>query len=220
VKRLTGLIWLSALLSVAPSACVYDAGQRCGPHQTEIDKDRCICEEGYVPGAAGCVPCGAHETASNGVCVCDDDYARPADGAACEPIPAALGTACDTTTAPCAAGPYPLCHVTDGSDGYCTKACGADQDCDGGYKCHVDGADSYCRRPPLGYGDTCQSDDDCATGEATYCETLQSNLCLVPCAAGKTDVCFEGEVCCDFSVFEPICVPSNACSDKGGAPLQ
>jgi hypothetical protein len=220
VKRLTGLIWLSALLGVAPSACVYDAGQRCGPHQTEIPKDRCICEEGYVPGTAGCVPCGAHETASNGVCVCDDDYARPTDGAACEPIPAALGTTCDTTTAPCAAGPYPLCHVTDGGSGYCTKACGADQDCDGGYKCHLDGADSYCRRPPLGYGDTCHSDDDCATGEATYCETLQSNSCLVPCAAGKTDVCFEGEVCCDFSVFEPICVPSNACSDKGGAPLQ
>lgn len=208
------------LLGVAPSACVYDAGQRCGPHQTEIDKDRCICEMGYVPGTAGCIPCGEHETASNGACVCDAGYARPADGAACAPIPAELGTACDSDSAPCAAGPYPLCHVTEGTSGYCTNACRDAQDCDGGYKCHEAGSDSYCRRPPLGYGDSCQSDDDCAGGEATYCETLQSNLCLVPCAAGKTDGCFEDEVCCNFVVFEPICVPNDACREKGGTPLQ
>jgi hypothetical protein len=217
--RLFGLIWWSALLSVTVSACVYDAQERCGPHQTEIDKDRCICEMGYVPGTAGCIPCGDHEQASNGACVCEKDYARPADGAACEPIPAALGAACDTET-PCAAGPYSLCHTTDDAAGYCTNACRAADDCDGGYKCHDEGADSYCRRPPVGYGDSCQSDDDCAGGEATYCESLQSKLCLVPCAAGHTDVCFEGEVCCDFVVVEPVCVPSNACSEKHGTPLQ
>jgi hypothetical protein len=219
--RLSWLIWLGALLSVAPSACVYDGDERCGPHQVLIEKDRCICEEDYVPGAAGCVPCGEHEYASNGACVCVDDYARPADGAACELIPAALGAACDMETAPCAAdGPYSLCHVVEGTSGYCTNGCSADDDCDGGYKCHEDGADSFCRRPPVGYGDSCKSQDDCAGGEATYCETLQSELCLVPCAPGNTGVCFEGEVCCDFAVFEPICVPSDACTEKMGAPVQ
>lgn len=197
-------------------ACVYDADERCGPHQQLIDKDRCICELGFVPGKAGCVPCGEHELASNGACVCAADYARPADGAACEPIPAALGAACDTDASPCADGPYGLCHVTSGTAGYCTKACSSDDDCEGGYRCHEDGTEGFCRRPPLGYGDSCKAQADCAAGEATYCETLQSKLCLVPCAAGKTDVCFEGEVCCDFVVFEPICVPSNACTDKSG----
>jgi hypothetical protein len=219
VKRFFGLIWLGALLSVAVSACVYDSDERCGPHQVLIEKDRCICEMDYVPGPAGCVPCGDHEQASNGACVCVDDYARPAEGAACEPIPAALGAACDSEAAPCADGPYSLCHVTDGTSGYCTSACSSDDDCDGGYRCHEDGADSFCRRPPLGYGDSCKVQDDCAQGEATYCETLQSKLCLVPCAPGNTDVCFEGEVCCDFVVFEPICVPNNACTEKSGTPV-
>jgi hypothetical protein len=220
VKRFFGLVWSSAFLSVALSACVYDGDQRCGPHQQLIDKDRCICEKDYVPGASGCVPCGALESAVNGECVCVKGYARPEDGAACEPIPAALGAACDTEGAPCAAGPYPLCHVTEGTSGYCTNACNAGEACTGGYKCHEDGADSYCRRPPVGHGDTCASSDDCAGGEATFCETIQSNLCLVPCAAGKTDVCFEDELCCNFGIFEPICVPNNACVEKMGTPVQ
>lgn len=216
MKRFLGLLWSAVLLGVTPAGCVYDADERCGPHQEPIDKDRCICEMGYVPGPAGCVPCGEHEVASNGECVCVDDYARAGDGAACEPIPAALGAACDTVSTPCAEGPYSSCHVTDGSSGYCSNDCSSDDDCDGGYRCHREGADGFCRRPPLGYGQSCKSQDDCAEGEATYCETLQSNVCLVPCAAGHTDVCFEGEVCCNFGVFAPICVPGDACTEKSG----
>jgi hypothetical protein len=219
VKRFFGFVWVSALLSVAPSACVYDASERCGPHQVLLGADRCACDEGYVPSTNGCVPCGEDERESNGECVCVDGFARPADGAACELIPAALGEDCGPDSAPCDPD-YPLCHESEGTPSYCTNACQSDDDCTGGYKCHLDGADSYCRRPPLGYGDSCKTDDDCADGEATFCETIQSKLCLVPCAAGKTDGCFEGEVCCDFTLFNPICVPNDACTEKGGKELQ
>lgn len=219
--RLSGLVLLGALLSVGPSACVYDAANRCGPHQLILDNDRCGCEAGYVPGTAGCIPCGDNERETNGACVCVKGFARPADGAACEPLPAALGTACDSESTPCEPGSkYTLCHVTDGTSGYCTSACASQDDCDGGYKCHEDGADSFCRRPPLGYGDSCKTDDDCAGGEATFCEKFQQHICLVPCSAGKTDVCFEGESCCDFVIFHPICVPTDQCSANAGTVVQ
>ena len=218
VLRLSGLVGLGALLGVLPLACVYDGDQRCGPHQTQLDNDRCGCEVGYVPGTAGCVPCGDNEREANGACLCVDGYARAADGAACEPIPAALGAACESD-ATCTAPEYPLCHLSDAS-GYCTNQCASDGDCDGGYKCHQQGDESFCRRPPVGYGDSCKNDSDCAGGEATFCETLQKHICLVPCSAGKTDACFEGETCCDFVVFRPICVPSDACTENMGRVVQ
>lgn len=217
MKRFSALLWLGALLGVLPVGCVYDAAHRCGPHQVPIENDSCQCEEDYVPGTSGCVPCAENERSSNGECVCVAGYARAAASEACEPIPAELGAPC-TTDADCAAGKYSTCHLT-GDAGYCTNACTESSDCDGGYKCHVDGEDGYCRRPPLGYGDSCHSDDDCSGGEATYCETIQSNLCLVPCSAGHTDVCFEGEVCCDFVLFNPICVPADACTGKSGTEV-
>jgi hypothetical protein len=220
VKQLFGFVWLGTLLGMALSACVYDDSQRCGPHQVLLGSDRCACEAGYVPGDSGCVPCGEDERESNGECVCIEGYARPAEDAACELIPEALGTACDTEGAPCRNEQYPLCHATDGTHGYCTSGCASSADCNGGYQCHEDGADSFCRRPPVGYGDSCQSDDDCAEGEATYCDTIQSHLCLVRCSAGNTDVCFEGEGCCDFTIFDPICVPDGVCAMKGGKELQ
>lgn len=215
VKRLTALLGITGLASLWASACVYDPDERCGPRQVLIDNDRCVCEAGFVPGEGGCVTCGENEQESGGECLCVEGYARPAEGAACEEIPDQLGLACDADSEPCAEGEYSLCHVTEGTSGYCTSACSSDDDCSGGYRCHEAGADSYCRRPPLGYLDDCKSDADCADGEATYCETLQENKCLVPCSAGNTDVCFEGEVCCNYVIFTPICVPQSACAPNG-----
>lgn len=216
MKRLLASIGTFALVSALAPACLYDDSHRCGPHQHIISDDRCECDEGYASTAAGCQPCGENESSVGGECVCTDGYARATEGAACEPIPEELGAACDTESAPCTSKTYSLCHVTDGTQGYCTSACSQDGDCAGGYRCHLDGADSYCRRPPLGHGDSCDNDGDCADGEATFCETLQSHLCLVPCSAGNTDACFEGEVCCDYAVFAPICVPGEACASNGG----
>lgn len=206
--------------SVLPTACVYDPDQRCGPHQRYLEPDRCECIDGYVPAEEGCEPCGEHERESNGACVCEAGYARPSDAAPCEEVPDLLGLACDSDAAPCPAGPYELCHAVDGTSGYCTSACSDDADCDGGYRCQGSGSDAFCRRPPVGFGEKCQSDADCAEGEATYCDTIQSNLCLVRCSAGNTDVCFVGESCCNFVIFEPICTPSAACTQNGGQVLE
>jgi len=207
-------------MGLLPVACVYDASDRCGPHQHLITYNRCECDDGYAAGDSGCEPCGDHEKSANGACVCIDGYARAADGAACEPIPEELGAECDPDSADaCTSAKYSICHASDGSLGYCTNACSVDKDCDGGYRCHTDASGSYCRRPPVGHGDSCQSDDDCAGKEATFCETIQSHVCLVACSAGHTDACFEGEVCCNFVLFAPICVPGDACTSNGGSEV-
>lgn len=206
-------------MTIIASACLYDPDQRCGPHQVLISNNRCACEPGFIPGDHGCEPCAENERELNGACVCVDGFARPAEGVSCEEIPEQLGAACDNVSAPCE-GSYPLCHAIDGSEGYCTNACQGDEDCSGGYKCHVDGGAGFCRRPPLGYGDSCETSEDCAGGEATFCEVIQQRVCLVPCSAGNTDGCFEGEVCCNFVLFEPICVPPAACSENGGLEVE
>lgn len=204
-----------------PTACLYDASDRCGPHQVSISDDRCVCEDNYVPSTSGCVACGENERSSSGACVCIDGYARGSDAQACEPIPAELGAECDTDSAPCPEGTaYPLCRVTDGTSGYCTNTCESSDDCEGGYKCQDSGDERFCRRPPLGFGDSCESDEDC-TGEATACETVMSHLCLVPCAAGDSAGCFVGDVCCGFLGDFVVCVPSEACTPSNfGTPVE
>jgi hypothetical protein len=175
LKRLYGFVLSFALLGLLPTACLYDSGDRCGPHQVTISNDRCACEDNYVPSTSGCVACGENEKSTNGTCVCVVGYGRASPAEACEPIPAELGAECDTDSAPCPEGTaYPLCHATDGTSGYCTNTCASSEDCDGGYKCQEGGEENYCRRPPLGFGDDCDSDEDCAGGEATACEATQS----------------------------------------------
>jgi hypothetical protein len=215
VKRLSALLLTSTLLGLGVPGCVYDPDDRCGELQHEIDNDRCVCDAGYVPSDTGCVPCGDHEVEKNGACECVPGFARPAEGATCEEIPAELGIACDDSTPCLEGGKYPLCHVTEDAAGYCTSTCTDDGDCGGGYRCQADGEAGFCRRPPVGFGDDCDSDADC-TGEATFCETIQSHVCLVRCSAGKTAGCFVGDVCCDYSLFEPVCVPATACTKNGG----
>jgi hypothetical protein len=214
--RIAPLLRLSWLGFVVAPGCVYDSSERCSPHQVEINNDRCTCEAGYVPGDAGCVPCAENEEERSGACVCSEGYARASDDAACEPIPGGLGVECETSES-CGAD-YPVCHLTENNGGYCTTiGCGSSDDCEAGYMCQSDGDISYCRRPPLGYGKTCDSQADCADGEATFCEVLQSNVCIVPCTAETTDVCFQGEVCCDFSLFKAgtVCTPTAACMAPG-----
>lgn len=208
--RFSALVCLCLVFGILPIACVYDGDDRCGPNQVSISHDRCACQEGFVPGANGCVACGANEAPSNGVCACVEGYARANDAARCERPPEELGVACDTESDSCPEA-YPLCHVTDGTSGYCTNTCTSSEDCDGGYKCQ-EASESFCRRPPVGLGDRCDSDADCADGEATACEMIQSHLCLVPCAAGDTAGCFVGDACCAFPGPFVVCVPADACT--------
>ena len=210
--RLSGLVCLCGLFGLVPSACLYDDDNRCGPHQVAVSNDRCSCEEGYIPGEDGCVACGDKEVALNGACSCAEGFARANDTDPCERPPAELGVECDTESNPCPAGDYSLCHVTEGTSGYCTNACASSDECDGGYKCQEADAESFCRRPPVGLSEKCDSNEDCADGEATSCEAIQSHQCLVPCAAGDTAACFVGDACCAFPGPFVACVPASACT--------
>jgi len=210
LMRLSGWVCLCGLFGIIPSACLYDPDDRCGPNQVSISNDRCACVEGYVPGENGCIACGENEVASNGACSCAEGFARASDTEPCEPPPGELGVECDTESKPCPDEKYSLCHVTDGSSGYCTNSCTNSEDCDGGYRCQ-DGPESFCRRPPVGLSQPCDSDEECAGFEATACEAVQSHQCLVPCAAGDTGGCFVGDACCAFPGPFVVCVPADAC---------
>jgi hypothetical protein len=201
------------LVFVFASGCFYDSDHRCDSTQRFDDAAGvCICREGSVPGAHGCISCGEHETAQGDNCVCVEGYAKPAEGGACALIPEALGAECDPT-APACDSRYPSCHATSNALGYCTTECTSSAECTGGFVCDTSGNPPYCQRPPVGVGQKCTSNADCASFEATYCESLQSHVCLVQGCTKTPNDCFPGNDCCDLtSVGLPtVCVPAGTC---------
>jgi hypothetical protein len=197
--------------------CVYDPDKRCGPNQELIANDTCVCAAGSVLVSGVCQVCPEGEHERNGTCECQEGFARPSVGATCEPKPGGLGEECDPASAMCGSATFDVCHAVDDVLGYCTNACRSSDDCIGGFRCQDAGAHGYCRRPATGYGDACSTADDCTGNEASYCEMLQSHVCVVPCQQGGNE-CFEGESCCDLSVFggSLICVPEGKCPTKAG----
>jgi len=208
-------LWLMPLLAAA-AGCTYDPNQRCDENQAlSSDGRQCICVPGAAMTAHGCTLCGANEIPGNGICDCAPGYSRPMPSAACQAAPAALGLACDTASAPCTDPAYTTCHVTSGTTGYCTSAgCTTSSDCSGGYACDTTTPPTFCKRPPVGAGQACQSNAECAGTEATYCDLTVSHQCLVQGCTVTPDNCFSGTVCCDLSKFgvaQPICVPPGTC---------
>src|SRR6266545_2841032 len=205
----------AALVLVALTACLYDPDDVCGPNQEQSELNVCECVAGTVPASAGCAMCGDNEVPAGSVCACVDGYARPADGEPCAPLPAGLGEACDSGAAPCADATYSLCRTTDGTSGYCTSSgCETSDDCPAQYACTDDGDTRYCKRPPTGQGLPCQSADDCAGYEASYCETYQAHVCLVSDCTVSPNSCHEGSECCDLSslgLAETLCVEEGLC---------
>lgn len=224
-------------------SCVYDSGDRCGPHQKFTSDGTCVCESGYTATETACVTCGVNEVMGAAGCVCAAGYGRSVatdpcaacganavtnasgacecatgyvnTGSGCEPLSAGLGVACSEATSPCTDVTYSVCHSTSGAQGYCTKAGCTSADCTGGYACDTSGATSYCRRPPLGAGTSCTSNADCASGEATYCDTYSSHVCMVQGCTLSPNSCFPGTECCDLSTYgvpQPLCVPQGACA--------
>jgi len=209
------LLPFTALL-VASAGCVYDPNQRCDENQAlSPDGQQCICVPGAAMTAHGCTLCGANEVPGNGTCDCAPGYARPTPAAACQQAPSALGTACDTLGAPCADPKYATCHVTNGTAGYCTSVgCTNAADCPSGYACDTSAVPGFCKRPPVGAGQACQTSAECAGTEATYCDSFVTHLCHVQGCTVAPDNCFSGTVCCDlttFGVAQPICVPAETC---------
>jgi hypothetical protein len=210
---------LFAFLGIVPSACVYDASDRCGPNQVMYEDLRCVCDEFSVPTATGCERCASDEVPGPMGCACKEPgYVKPAAGGVCEappPPPMGLGAACDATT-PCADPGFTHCEAGADGSGYCTKTdCAAPEDCTDGYACDLSVTPSVCRRPPAGLGMSCTADADCAGTEATYCDTFQSHSCLVQGCSVAPDNCFTGWDCCDLKAFgvpQPICIPEGACT--------
>jgi hypothetical protein len=201
---------------VAAIGCLYDPDERCGENQVYSELDSlCVCAAETAPTEQGCEPCGEDEVAGPNGCDCAEGFSRPEPDAACEETPAALGVDCDAGNAPCSDARFNHCQVVEDASGYCTSTdCSSTADCEGGYACDTTASPSYCRRPPVGAGRSCSSDDDCAGTEATYCDTFMSQSCLVQGCSPSSDDCFEGSECCDlsgFGVAEPLCVPKGEC---------
>lgn len=198
-------------LGLLLTACLYDADHRCDAHQHEGVGESCVCDEGFVFRGQTCVPCGEHEVYEAGVCACEDGFARSGDStSAC--IERGAGTECDPGEA-CADPAFPVCRDHGGGAGYCTKECEADDECPHGYAC--DAEQATCMMAPVGQGDACTSNDDCAGKDATYCETTVAGACLVQdCSMDNPLSCSEGFGCCDLNDLGlplTLCVPEDSC---------
>jgi len=214
LRRMNRFTLLCAASAVLAQACVYDPHDRCDPGQ-RVEHDLCVCLDGMVPAQVGCEPCGKHETAVKGSCVCDEGYARSAERGACEEVSAELGQSCRPSgSSPECPEAYPMCQPSDFDVGYCTTSgCENDDDCEGGYRCDARETPSYCARMPIGLGKPCSNDDDCADSEATYCVTLMMGGCAVEGCSPPDVGCPVGYACCDLSSvgLAVICVPEGLC---------
>lgn len=205
---------VGALGAISFAGCVYDANDRCSANEV-LDGKKCVCVAGAAMTDHGCVLCGEHEVPTAGECVCADGYMRSGANATCVPVPTALGAACDTTATPCSDPTYDFCQPIATTQGYCTTSgCASSADCVGGYACDTTASPAYCKRPPTGLGQACQSAADCASYEATYCEAVQTHECMVEGCTLSPDDCFEGYECCDLTALglaKTLCVPVGGC---------
>jgi hypothetical protein len=205
---------LAAIAAIAASGCLYDADDRCGSNQIVYQDVRCVCAEGSAWTADGCVACAENEQPSANGCECIAGFGRATPDSACEAAPSGLGVACDSASA-CTDSVYDHCQLAGGTSGYCTNSgCTSSDQCQGGYACDTRSATPFCRRPPVGLGQPCESAADCAGTEATWCETFMTHQCIVQgCSLADQD-CFGDQQCCDFSQFgvpAPVCVPAGGC---------
>lgn len=204
----------AGLASCVVVGCIYDDEDRCSDNQVVLDDSRCICAPGSAWTTDGCVACGENEQPGANGCECVAGFTRPSPETGCEPLPAGLGEACDSESSPCA-GDFGHCQVVDGTSGYCTSLdCSDAEPCEGGYACEARSGTPFCRRPPIGLGTPCESADDCAGTEATWCDTFQSQQCVVQGCSLAAQDCFGDQVCCDltqFGVPVPLCLPAGAC---------
>jgi hypothetical protein len=199
---------LAALAGLVAGACVYDAGQRCGPAMMFVEAaNACVCDSNAIAVAGGCQPCAADEVPAAGTCACPAGQTKSANNV-CVAV-SGFGLACDTATAPCADATYSYCAAAGaGTAGTCTKACASNTDCDTVYTCATWGPHPYCRTF-AGVGVTCTSSADCV-GDAKFCETFQTHSCVVAACSLTANDCPRGSRCVDYSGYglPNICTPS------------
>jgi hypothetical protein len=162
------------------SSCIIDKDERCDEGQVYVENSglisaMCLCAPGSIPDSdgIGCVSCGKHETVMNGKCACEAGYTQASDGGACEK--AAIGTEC-TDAASCSEA-FPYC-VADGDEHYCSVEDCTATSCPAGFACEPTESSSFCKKLPKGLGASCMSNDDCADGDAKFCDTQMTHYPL------------------------------------------
>ena len=229
LRRISAALGLTAFLGlVSAPGCLYDADNRCDAGQKyDAESGLCICVGNTITGDHNCVACPEHQhrpAAPDGgdpamapdTCVCDDGYQLM--GSTCVIIPAGQGDACTKDDDCAGKGAFTSCQMS-ASGGYCTNpGCSGDSDCTAGYACNTASTPTFCQRPPTGQGMACTKSADCASTEATYCETFSAHTCFVECSADPNG-CFSGYECCDLSALSggliknKICVVSGSCGN-------
>jgi hypothetical protein len=202
-------------MAIAWAGCVLDSSERCGPNQMIAgETERCACVPQAVFTPTGCVLCGENEVPGATACECAPGFVRGAGGV-CEMAVAVpgLGDPCSTDM-PCTDATYNHCATTSIAQSYCTKTgCTSDADCSNGYGCDTSGAESFCRRRPVGLGMSCTTPADCAGTEAADCDPF-AHACVENGCSLTADNCFSGTECCDLSGFGvplPTCVAKGKC---------
>jgi hypothetical protein len=208
---------LTALLLVP--GCLVDLDNRCGEHERyDAEQGICLCSGDYALVGNRCEACGEHETGSPDGCVCVDGFSRPTPDADCQEL-AGLGQDCQSD-ADCGDPSYGYCYVASSdAPGYCTSTdCNTAADCPTNYGCNTRQSPAFCERPPVGTGDDCKSDADCAGKAASYCEVVAFHACAVNDCKPDPSKCHGDWVCCDIGLLsQSLCVPPDALED-GNCP--
>ncbi|MDF3067761.1 MAG: hypothetical protein K0R38_3362 [Polyangiaceae bacterium] len=218
-----GAGWRGVFLALGGAAaaqgCLVDLDDRCGKNQHyDASSEVCVCDAELAREGGECVRCGANETGSADGCVCVEGFSRANAESACE-AGAVLGEPCEID-ADCGEG-YDHCALEPGAEaGYCTASgCSTEADCPTDYGCNTRPSPTYCERPPQGLGTPCTSGDDCAGFEASYCETVSAQACLVNDCAPDPDKCHGDWVCCDIGLLsQSLCIPPSELED-GNCPV-
>lgn len=205
---------VAAVLGLSLQACLYDAGERCGPHQHLGPLGTCLCDDELVLQGRECVACGDNEQWQSGACSCLPGFSRTEAGGPCQQ--AGAGLACEPAAAGSCTDPeFDVCRSVDDAVGYCTKACAQDADCPRGFACDLEATPATCKTAAVGQGEACESDGDCAGKDAAYCEIIQSHVCLVEgCSISDPLSCSEDWTCCDLHALglaKTLCVPEGTC---------
>lgn len=205
------LLVLSLLAAIELPGCLVEQG-RCGPNQERNIADNCVCKSGFVVDAnLICQPCAASEISVGDKCVCAPGFTRDSSSQQCIEVVADVGKPC-LTDADCPAG-GPYCHHAKSGESYCTvTGCTQLTECPFGYGCDLKAMPTVCARAPTGLFAECQTQQDCAGKEASFCETSVSYLCTVPNCKNDGD-CFTGLECCDVTAYglPTICVQEGLC---------
>jgi hypothetical protein len=88
--------------------------------------------------------------------------------------------------------------------------CGSSAECAEDELCDVYGTEQ-CEPGPDGRGQHCDTADDCAGTEATYCEAFSTHTCQVQGCKENGGVCPGDMSCCDFAVLSTsLCVGADS----------